>query len=62
LSDPGAVVFGGRNLLVGESLPGGTVLVVGRLGGEDEMTLYELNPSGHPSASADHALAEASKV
>jgi uncharacterized delta-60 repeat protein len=29
----------------------GTVLVVGRLAGEDEMTLYELNPSGHPERS-----------
>jgi uncharacterized delta-60 repeat protein len=26
----------------------GTVLVVGRLAGEDEMTLYELSPTGHP--------------
>ena len=29
----------------------GTVLVVGRLAGENEMTLYELSPSGHPDRS-----------
>jgi uncharacterized delta-60 repeat protein len=29
----------------------GTVLVVGRLAGEDEMTLYELSPSGQPDRS-----------
>lgn len=35
----------------------GTVLVVGRLAGEDEMTLYELSPSGHPSRGfGDHGL------
>lgn len=29
----------------------GTVLVVGRLAGEEEMTLYELSPTGHPNRS-----------
>jgi uncharacterized delta-60 repeat protein len=40
--------FDARRMVV---RPDGTVLVVGRLAGEDEMTLYELNPTGHPNRS-----------
>ena len=40
--------FDARRLAV---RPDGTVLVVGRLAGENEMTLYELSPTGHPSRS-----------
>jgi uncharacterized delta-60 repeat protein len=40
--------FDARRLAVGRD---GTALVVGRLAGEDEMTLYELSPSGHPNRS-----------
>jgi uncharacterized delta-60 repeat protein len=35
----------------------GTVLVLGRLAGESEMTLYELSPTGHPNRSfGNHGL------
>jgi uncharacterized delta-60 repeat protein len=40
--------FDARRMVV---RPDGTVLVVGRLAGENEMTLYELNPGGHPKRS-----------
>lgn len=37
--------FDARRLAVG---PDGAALAVGRIAGEDEMTLYELSPTGHP--------------
>jgi uncharacterized delta-60 repeat protein len=40
--------FDGHRLAV---RPDGAALVIGRLDGEDEMALYELNPSGHPERS-----------
>jgi uncharacterized delta-60 repeat protein len=46
--------FDARRMVV---RPDGTVLAVGRIAGENEMTLYELSPTGHPNRSfGEHGL------